>query len=55
VLVTEWKEFRSPDFGALAVALKARAVFDGRNIYPPELVTAAGLHYEGIGRRAHAS
>jgi UDPglucose 6-dehydrogenase len=55
VLVTEWKEFRSPDFGALAVALKARAVFDGRNIYPPELVTAAGLHYEGIGRRARAS
>jgi UDPglucose 6-dehydrogenase len=52
VLVTEWKEFRSPDFGALARTLRARVVFDGRNIYAPELVAAAGLHYEGIGRRA---
>jgi UDPglucose 6-dehydrogenase len=52
VLVTEWKEFRSPDFGALAQTLRARVVFDGRNIYSPELVAAAGLHYEGIGRRA---
>jgi UDPglucose 6-dehydrogenase len=55
VLVTEWKEFRSPDFGALAKALKSRAVFDGRNIYPPELAVAAGLHYEGIGRRARGA
>jgi UDPglucose 6-dehydrogenase len=52
VLVTEWKEFRSPDFGALAQTLRARVVFDGRNIYSPELVAASGLHYEGIGRRA---
>jgi UDPglucose 6-dehydrogenase len=52
VLVTEWKEFRSPDFGFLAKTLRDRVVFDGRNIYAPELVAAAGLHYEGIGRRA---
>jgi UDPglucose 6-dehydrogenase len=54
-LVTEWKEFRSPDFGALAAVLKSRAVFDGRNIWPPELVVSAGLHYEGIGRRTPAA
>jgi UDPglucose 6-dehydrogenase len=52
VLVTEWKEFRSPDFGFLAKTLRDRVVFDGRNIYAPELVAAAGLHYEGIGRCA---
>jgi UDPglucose 6-dehydrogenase len=55
VLVTEWKEFRSPDFSALAQVLHAKVVFDGRNIYPPELVVAAGLHYEGIGRRVRAA
>ena len=50
VLVTEWKEFRSPDFGRLATVLRRKAVFDGRNIYDPEAVAAAGLSYEGIGR-----
>jgi UDPglucose 6-dehydrogenase len=50
VLVTEWKEFRSPDFGYLAQVLRRKAVFDGRNIYDPETVAAAGLSYEGIGR-----
>lgn len=55
VLVTEWKEFKSPDFGMLARELAEKAVFDGRNIYPPEAVAAAGLHYEGIGRRARAA
>ena len=50
VLVTEWKEFRSPDFGFLAGALREKAIFDGRNIYHPATVAAAGLYYEGIGR-----
>ena len=50
VLVTEWKEFRAPDFGALAATLRDKAVFDGRNIYDPAEVAAAGLSYEGIGR-----
>jgi UDPglucose 6-dehydrogenase len=54
VLVTEWKEFRSPDFGLLAQSLRERVVFDGRNIWQPAMVTAAGLHYEGIGRTAQA-
>jgi UDPglucose 6-dehydrogenase len=50
VLVTEWKEFRAPDFVALANSLRDKAVFDGRNIYDPAEVASAGLSYEGIGR-----
>jgi UDPglucose 6-dehydrogenase len=51
-VVTEWLEFRSPDFEALAAQLKARVVFDGRNLYAPAQVRAAGLQYFGIGRGA---
>lgn len=50
VVVTEWKNFRSPDFVQLKQQLSAAAVFDGRNIYDPETVEAAGLAYYGIGR-----
>ncbi len=50
VLVTEWKEFRAPDFAGLATILRDKAIFDGRNIYDPAVVAAAGLAYEGIGR-----
>jgi UDPglucose 6-dehydrogenase len=52
VLVTEWKEFRAPDLAYLAAQLASKAVFDGRNIYDPEAFAAAGLVYEGIGRRS---
>jgi UDPglucose 6-dehydrogenase len=51
LVVTEWKEFRSPDFAAIASALKQPLVFDGRNLYDPELVRAAGIEYFSIGRR----
>ena len=50
-VVTEWLEFRSPDFDELARRLKARVLFDGRNLYDPTLVRAAGLEYFSIGRR----
>lgn len=50
VVITEWKEFRRPDFYSLAQMLRSKAVFDGRNIYDPREVNNAGLHYEGIGR-----
>jgi UDPglucose 6-dehydrogenase len=53
-VVTEWLEFRSPDFAALAQQLKARALFDGRNLYAPDAVRAAGLDYFGIGRGSPA-
>jgi UDPglucose 6-dehydrogenase len=51
VVVTEWQEFRSPDFAAIRAALKHPLVFDGRNLYDPALVRAAGLEHFGIGRR----
>jgi len=51
VVVTEWKEFRSPDFDAIRKALKQPLVFDGRNLYDPPAVRAAGLEYFAIGRR----
>jgi UDPglucose 6-dehydrogenase len=51
LIVTEWKEFRSPDFDAIRGALKAPVVIDGRNMYPPELPRASGLEYLAIGRR----
>ncbi|MDO6386812.1 UDP-glucose/GDP-mannose dehydrogenase family protein [Uliginosibacterium sp. 31-12] len=51
VIVTEWKEFRSPDFEAIKATLKSPAIFDGRNMYDPALPRAAGLEYEAIGRK----
>jgi UDPglucose 6-dehydrogenase len=51
VVVTEWQEFRSPDFDTIRKALKLPLVFDGRNLYDPAAVRAAGLEYFGMGRR----
>jgi UDPglucose 6-dehydrogenase len=51
VIVTEWQEFRSPDFDMLKSKLAQPLVFDGRNLYDPEVVRGAGLEYFGIGRR----
>jgi len=50
VVVTEWQEFRSPDFGELKRALRQPLLFDGRNLFDPREVRAAGLEYFGIGR-----
>ena len=49
-VVTEWKQFRSPDFGRMSQALADRVVFDGRNLYDPAQVEDAGLAYYAIGR-----
>jgi UDPglucose 6-dehydrogenase len=49
-IVTEWKEFRSPDFDALRAKLKTPVVFDGRNLYEPSLIERFGLKYYAIGR-----
>ncbi len=51
LIMTEWKSFRSPDFDALKKALLAPMIFDGRNIYDPQLVIDQGFEYVGIGRR----
>ena len=50
-IVTEWQEFRSPDFAELARRLRAGAIFDGRNLYDPAAVRAHGIEYFPIGRR----
>ena len=52
VIATEWKAYRSPDFAAIKTALREPAIFDGRNIYEPAALRAAGFTYEGIGRQA---
>ena len=50
VIVTEWKEFRSPDFVHLAATLRQPIVFDGRNLFEPADMQALGLEYHAIGR-----
>jgi UDPglucose 6-dehydrogenase len=50
LVVTEWKEFRNPDFDAIKAALKQPVVFDGRNLYDPALMRMMGIEYRGIGR-----
>ena len=50
LVVTEWNEFRSPDFNAIRAALKEPVVFDGRNLYDPDFMRQAGFAYYAIGR-----
>ncbi|MFE0499491.1 UDP-glucose/GDP-mannose dehydrogenase family protein [Lysobacter soli] len=50
VVVTEWKQFRSPDFARLKQSVNDAVIFDGRNLYHPDEVESAGLAYYGIGR-----
>jgi UDPglucose 6-dehydrogenase len=50
VIVTEWKEFKSPDFGHLKSVLKTPVIFDGRNLYEPEAMAELGIDYYAIGR-----
>ncbi len=50
VIVTEWSEFRSPNFADIKAQLSAPVIFDGRNLFDPAQVTAAGVTYVSIGR-----
>lgn len=50
ILVTEWDEFRNLNFSELGRVMKNKVVFDGRNIYEPELVREEGFKYYGLGR-----
>jgi UDPglucose 6-dehydrogenase len=49
-IVTEWREFRSPDFDFIKGALKTPVIFDGRNLYDPAQMQRAGFSYYAIGR-----
>lgn len=50
IIVTEWKEFRSPDFDALKSRLKQPVVIDGRNLYDPRVMHESGIEYLSVGR-----
>ena len=50
IIVTEWKAFRSPDFEKIKAALKRPIIFDGRNLFEPQLMAENGIEYHGIGR-----
>jgi UDPglucose 6-dehydrogenase len=50
-IVTEWKTFRAPDFAAMKAALNTPIVFDGRNLYEPDVMQENGFEYYPIGRR----
>ncbi len=57
IVVTEWNEFRKPDFGLMKNLMRQPVIFDGRNIYDPEKIRERGFFYHSIGRRsleAHA-
>jgi UDPglucose 6-dehydrogenase len=49
-IVTEWREFRSPDFDHIKAALRSPVIFDGRNLYDPQQMRKAGFDYYAIGR-----
>ncbi len=51
IILTEWDEFREPDFGLIKKKMKSPRIFDGRNIYNPEEIKEEGFEYEGVGRR----
>ena len=50
VIITEWKAFRSPDFDLLKIKLKTPIIFDGRNLYEPQVMRELNIEYQGIGR-----
>ncbi len=50
VILTDWQEFRNPDFEIIAGKLKKPLIFDGRNLYDPKIVNKAGIEYHSIGR-----
>jgi len=55
LIVTEWREFRSPDFERLRALMSAPRIFDGRNLYEPALLAKLGFEYFAVGRGARAA
>jgi UDPglucose 6-dehydrogenase len=52
LIVTDWNEFRRPDFARMRSAMKTPVIFDGRNLYEPGVMQEQGFTYFPIGRRA---
>ncbi|MGB3096941.1 MAG: UDP binding domain-containing protein, partial [Candidatus Deferrimicrobiaceae bacterium] len=52
IVVTEWNEFRKPDFGLMKNLMRQPVIFDGRNVYDPEKIRQRGFLYYSIGRKS---
>jgi UDPglucose 6-dehydrogenase len=50
VIPTDWNAFRSPNFAEIGTLMKAKRIVDGRNLYEPKVMAAAGFDYHCIGR-----
>jgi UDPglucose 6-dehydrogenase len=50
VIVTEWPEFKQPDFERIRATLRQPVIFDGRNLYEPSTMARLGIHYYAVGR-----
>jgi UDPglucose 6-dehydrogenase len=50
VIMTEWRQFKAPDFDLIKKALQSPVIFDGRNLYEPHRMKERGIDYFGIGR-----
>ncbi|HPT50605.1 MAG TPA: UDP-glucose/GDP-mannose dehydrogenase family protein [Accumulibacter sp.] len=55
LIATEWREFKSPDFERIRALLKQPVIFDGRNLFDPQMMRELGIDYHGIGRGASVS
>ncbi len=53
IIFTDWPKFRTPDFDQIARNMPSRLIFDGRNMYDPQLLAARGFHYHCVGRPTH--
>ena len=51
IVLTEWKQFRSPDFEEINSRLRTKVIFDGRNLYAPEKISEMGFNYYGVGKK----
>jgi UDPglucose 6-dehydrogenase len=51
LVMTEWKQFHNPDFEQIRSLLKFPLIFDGRNLYDPQILQSLGIAYQGVGRR----
>ena len=54
IVLTEWQEFKAPDFDTIRTKLKTPVIFDGRNLYDPARMARRGITYYGIGRGVRA-
>ena len=55
VVLTDWQQFRNPDFDLVAKRLRRAVLFDGRNLYDPGYVKRMGIEYHGVGRASQTA